>query len=197
MEALGFISLWGFTPSIDFFQGTDLSLESEQELNVLITECADIRHLLRTLSDNLPLKSGQREKPLNIYIHEKQKENLCRDILLLTCICERNLSMRERQEMFLDLYGNSMIRDKTAGYLESIVKELIMLITEDERCQNMLKPILNFDTLRFKDRDDMEEVFSSYLKKHPFDIEKLRDHRLRHHFADRYDTRRNQVDWDY
>ena len=105
--------------------------------------------------------------------------------------------MRERQEIFLDLYGNSMIRDKTASYLEIIVKELIMLVTEDERCQNMLKPILDFDTLRFKDRDDMEEVFSSCLKKHPFDIEKLRDHRLRHHFADRYDTRRNQVDWDY
>lgn len=43
----------------------------------------------------------------------------------------------------------------------------------------------------------MEEVFSQYLKKHPFDIEKLRDQRMRHHFADRYDFRRNVVDWDY
>jgi hypothetical protein len=29
--------------------------------------------------------------------------------------------------------------------------------------------------LTFKDRDEMEEIFSSYLKKHPFDMEKLRD----------------------
>lgn len=43
----------------------------------------------------------------------------------------------------------------------------------------------------------MEEVFSSYHKKHPFDMEKLRDQRLRHHFQDRYDFRRNAVDWDY
>jgi hypothetical protein len=33
--------------------------------------------------------------------------------------------MRERQEFFLDLYGNALIRDKTAAYLEGIVKELI------------------------------------------------------------------------
>jgi dynein assembly factor 3 len=51
--------------------------------------------------------------------------------------------------------------------------------------------------LRFKDRDDMEDVVSSYLKKYPFEMEKLRDHRLRHHYAERYDSRKNVVDWDY
>jgi len=61
----------------------------------------------------------------------------------------------------------------------------------------MLKRIVNFDYLTYKDRDEMEEIFSQYLKKHPFDIEKLRDQRMRHHFAERYDFRRNMVDWDY
>ena len=28
-------------------------------------------------------------------------------------------------EMYLDLYGNCLIRDKTASYLEEITKELI------------------------------------------------------------------------
>jgi dynein assembly factor 3 len=51
--------------------------------------------------------------------------------------------------------------------------------------------------MKFRDRDDLEEIFSSYLKNHVFDIEKLRDHRLRGHFKDRYDFRRNLVDWDY
>jgi len=118
-------------------------------------------------------------------------------LLFLTLICERHLSMRERQEIFLDLYGNSMIRDKTSNYLEGIVKELIQLVTEDDRCKSMIKSIIDFDQLRFKDRDELEEVISTYLKKHPFDMEKLRDQRLRHHFADRFDSRRNAVDWDY
>ena len=61
----------------------------------------------------------------------------------------------------------------------------------------VIKDIISLEQLSFKDRDDMEEIFSSYLKKHPFDMEKLRDQRMRHHFADRYDFRRNAVDWDY
>lgn len=98
MEALGFISLWGFTPSIDFFKGTPLRLhddkcEEDQDLNILLSECADVRHILKTLSDNLPMPNGQQRKGvLNLYIHEKQKENFCRDILLLTVLCERQMS---------------------------------------------------------------------------------------------------------
>ena len=68
-----------------------------------------------------------------------------------------------------------MLRDKSAAYLESISKELIQLVTEDDKCTSILKDIVDFSGLRFKDRDDMEEILSSYLKKHPFDIEKLRD----------------------
>ena len=65
MEALGFISLWGFTPSIDFISGTPHSItdsDEEQPLNVLLSECADVRHILRTLSDNLPTKNGKQRK---------------------------------------------------------------------------------------------------------------------------------------
>ena len=40
-------------------------------------------------------------------------------------------------------------------------------------------------------------MFSSYLKAHPYDIEKLRDHRIRGHLKERYDHRRNLVDWDF
>lgn len=43
----------------------------------------------------------------------------------------------------------------------------------------------------------MEDVLKTYLKRVPFDVEKLRDQRLRHHFAERYDFRKNACDWDY
>ena len=151
---------------------------------------------MRSLSNNVEADK-LREGTLNIYIHEKQKENICRAILFLTIMCEKQLSMRERQELFLDLYGNALIRDKSAAYLEGIVKELIQLVTEDHRCASPIKDLVSLEQLSFKDRDEMEEIFSSYLKKHPFDMERLRDQRLRHHFADRYDFRRNAVDWDF
>ena len=95
MEAVGFIALWGFTPSIDFFRGTPHSYRSDKDINVLISECADIRHLMRSLSNNVEADK-LRDGTLNIYIHEKQRENICRAILFLTIMCEKQLSMRER-----------------------------------------------------------------------------------------------------
>ena len=99
--------------------------------------------------------------------------------------------------MFLDLYGNSMIRDKTASYLESTINEMIQLVTEDTRCQSVLKELINFDNLTFKMRDDLEDIINSWRQRYPFEMEKLRDQRLRHHFEDRYDFRLNKIDWDY
>lgn len=196
-EAIGFVPFWGFTPALNLLTGTEISLEDdEEEINVLISECADIRHILKTLSECVPLKK-ERSKQVNIFLHEKQKENLCRAILFLTISCECHLSQRERQELFLDLYGNCLLRDKTANYLESIVQELIQLVTEDDRCKSVLKEVVSLQYLEYEARDEMEDVLKTYLKRVPFDVEKLRDQRLRHHFAERYDFRKNACDWDY
>lgn len=81
------------------------------------------------------------------------------------------MSKRERMELFLDLYANCLIRDKTDAYLQGVLNELIQLVTEDERCQSVIKDIVSFDQLKFKDRDDLEDVFSSWYSTHPYDIE--------------------------
>mgnify|MGYP002630849377 CR=1 FL=1 len=62
---------------------------------------------------------------------------------------------------------------------------------------SVITELINFGNLSYKARDDMEDIFSSYLKVHKFDIEQLRDTRIRAHFGERYDHRRNLVDWDY
>ena len=198
MEALGFVQFYGLTPSIDLFAKSKIDVKADDRpLNVLVSECGDIRHILKTLGDIVPALEKPREHPINIYLHEKNLENLCRALLLLTVICETQLSQRERMELFLDLYANSMIRERTNAYLQSIVQDLIQLVTEDTRCQSALKDLVNFDLLRFQQRDNMEDVISSYLDVHQFDIEKHRDTRLRAHFKERYDFRKNLTDWDY
>lgn len=151
---------------------------------------------MKTVADILPIKKNKQHK-LNIYIHEKNLENIGRALLLLTLICETGLSKRERMEVFLDLWANTMLRDKTDAYLQGIVPELIQLVTEDERCTSVLKPILHLDTMKFAERDGLEDVLSSWLNVHPFDIEKLRDVRVRAHLGERYDHRQGVVDWDY
>jgi len=57
MEAIGYTSFWGFTPSINFIKGTGVDLSTDdREVNVLLSECCDIRDVLRTLADEVPLK---------------------------------------------------------------------------------------------------------------------------------------------
>ena len=71
------------------------------------------------------------------------------------------------------------------------------MVTEDEKCTSVIKDLVSFESLKFKERDELEDIFSSYLKCHAYDVEKLRDQRIRAHLKERYDSKRNLVDWDF
>lgn len=62
MEALGFVPFWGFSPPVNFFKGTSFdvrdtanqsALSTITEVNVLISECTDLRHLLKTIAETV------------------------------------------------------------------------------------------------------------------------------------------------
>jgi hypothetical protein len=79
---------------------------------------------MKSISDLVPMHKDRHHK-LNIYIHEKEHGVLARDLLFLTIMCETSLSKRERMELFIDLYANCLLRDKTDSYLQGILNELI------------------------------------------------------------------------
>ena len=70
-------------------------------------------------------------------------------------------------------------------------------MTEDERCQSVLKSLVSLESLKFKERDALEDVISSWHSAHAYDIEQYRDTRMRAHYKERFDVRKNMVDWDY
>ena len=78
--------------------------------------------------------------------------------------------------------------------MEKILKSLI---TDEEKHHSGLKNILDFSQLKFKEKDDLVDIFKSWNSKIPFNMEQLRDQRLRYHYKDRYDFRTNLIDWDY
>ena len=61
-ESLGFVTFYGMSPSINWFESSPVNLQdtNDRDINVLLSEVADIRHILKTLSDNLPLVNGPR-----------------------------------------------------------------------------------------------------------------------------------------
>jgi len=50
-------------------------------VNVLLTGVSDIRHILLSLY-NICLDDAWQNKPLNVYFHEENKENVARALLL-------------------------------------------------------------------------------------------------------------------
>jgi len=95
MENLGTHIIWGFTPGINAFEGINIDLKEDKEVNLLFSENGgDARNILKTCSDLIRTLDPEkpRTQPINIYVHEAVKENLARTVLFLTLICETGLS---------------------------------------------------------------------------------------------------------
>ena len=196
MESIGFLSHYGYSPAINVLESPpELLREDTGDVHVLLSETFDTRHLLKTLADSLHAGFA-REHAVHFHVHERHAELLCRALLQLTIATDTQLTIRERMELFLDLYGNVMVREKAAQYLHEAEHELTTLITDDPKTSSVLAPLLHLD-MKFKVRDEMEEVFASWKAKAAFDIEKHRDQRLRYSLKERYDARKNVVDWDF
>lgn len=189
-ESIGFIHFWGISPPINV-----LDQKSEDErINILLAGTSDLRHILKTVADNC---RSEKPKCLHFYFYETSKELISRLILLLQVLHLSSLSYRERLELFLDIYGNNLYREKTQKYIDQQISDILNLLAEDGKTRTPLKQVFDFSELRYKDRDEIVDSVKSWSSKVPFTMEKHRDQRLRHHYKERYDFRKNLIDWDY
>ena len=124
-DIIGFKQFYGLSPSVNFLQHHSEEInKDERDLNFLISQCADLRHVMKSISDILPRESERKHK-INIYLHEKEFGCLARSLLFLTIMCETSLAKRERMEIFIDLYANILISSKSDEYMQSVLNELI------------------------------------------------------------------------
>ena len=202
LNSIGFVNFWGVTPFINLFETEDELIKKttiNEPVNVLISNSNDLRHFIYTI---YKLFVSQKEKgteyrPINFYIHEDHLEVLCRDLLFLHLITDRNKSIIERCEMLMEIYGNCLLPSRTIDYINITYKLLISFICQDKKSQPVYKNIIDLSCLTHKQIDSMQEIFSSYDSKYPYDIEKYRNDRVRYCLKDRYDYRKNLFDWDY
>lgn len=206
MDGLGTITWWGFSPCIDLL-GSDTELEvpsavgppgsGKDEINVLLLGCGDLRHWLKTVS-RLHRKPNTK---VTFYVMEHNIEVYARHALFLALILEDQHSrgLQEKTELFLEIFGNVLVRHHTAEYIQSMATELIKMVTNDEYMKERL-PVLDVTQLKFKERDMLENIFKFWkqpAKKDLFDAEKCWDLRMRNYLGVRYDARKGAFDWDY
>lgn len=95
----------------------------------------------------------------------------------------------------MELYGNTLVKPSTNTYLIKKSAQLIDIITDDLVRQYCL-PIIQFNALKYKEKDSIENIFKYWKNNIDFNITKMWDLRVRNYLGVRYDCRKNVFDWD-
>ncbi|OQS05915.1 hypothetical protein THRCLA_02007 [Thraustotheca clavata] len=186
--SLGAVNMWGFSPSFDLLDG----LNQVDTINILVANAGDVRHILTSLSRSY---QWQQDQKIHFYILENVSETLARDLILLQLIFEWQLPLRQRCNLFLQVFGNSLVQERTSELIHEKAKELIDFVCDDQH--GKLIDLVDLNQLKMKQKDALVDTLQSYFTNVPFDVVKLRDQRLRHFYENRYDHRKNLYDWDY
>eukprot|EP00061_Rhincodon_typus_P013645 g40157.t1 len=169
--------------------------DSVPELNVLMVGAGDSRHLLTTISRT---HRWPRRK-INFYIVENNLELIGRHLLFLTIALEppEQMGLQEKCELLLELFGNSLIRNQTATYLQEKANLFIHYITDLDFLHKKL-PMIDMSGLKFKERDQLEAIFKFWRNPDQkiFQINRMWDMRNRQYLGNRYDSKIGVYDWD-
>ena len=196
---------WGLSESLDLLDEYEKSFTNEKgeqrknEINILLFGGNDPRHLIRTMCKMYQHKSQGTVPYLNFYLVDGCIEMVARNILLLAIALEDTeiLNLRSKVHLFMDIYGNSLIRAFSYHYLVAKAKTLIKAITDEEYLK-VVMPMLNIDGIKYRDRDGLENTFNFWLSQefNIFNIQEYWNNRLRKLLTSRYDYREGQFDWD-
>ena len=199
----GFSSFYDVQESISVANNGVLGESAElhvvmEPLRILLVHPGDIRHILATVSRRQRHHGSKsrmaRFRPIHFYLLETPIEVLCRDILLLEALNDYEVPIRQRATIFLEVFGNCKVQDRTSEYIEQLGHELRTFLANGS---GRLEGILDLSLLKYRDRDDLEAGFKCYSRSTVFDMEAYRDHRMRGFYQERYDSRKNLADWDY
>eukprot|EP01035_Chromulina_nebulosa_P038065 gene38065-51415_t len=185
-------------------------------LRVLLIEPGDIRHILFTIARRRRFRLPDGSLiPIHFYLLESPLEVLGRDLLQLQLICDNEMPIRQKANTFLEVFGNCKVQKRTAFYVEVLGNRLKLLMKHMDTTtssttttggkdnvvegisDNILDEIVDLSLLRYRERDELENVFSNYSKSSVFKLDALLDQRFRSLYEDRFDNRKALYDWDY
>ncbi|XP_041938527.1 dynein assembly factor 3, axonemal-like [Alosa sapidissima] len=190
MEGAGCSTWWGFSPALDLL---DVGPERQQgEVNILLVGCSDPRHILKTIA-------GMKDTDtLSVWVIENSTEVVARQLLLLflSLTSTNGLGMHEKVEVFLEVFGNSEIRNQTEEILRYAATQLSLSVSD--MLSTQIHPCLDTGLLKYKERDELAWIFKQWLKppSHGPLMSKAWDGRVRQYLGSRYDSKHGCYDWD-
>ena len=215
MDKLGAHFFWGYSGALDLLEaggrpgnrdggGGETSCESgcgkRQQLWALQVCAGDCRHVLRTLTSYFLSSQDGGEQPLGvgIKIYEKDVELLARQLLLLLVALDAQVDLKERVELFLEVHGNLELTERGEKAVDSYARQLEDWITSlKPHTSSSLLRFFDVSELKYQEKDELLRVFKSWRATKAVNAQALWDYRARKFYGDRYDFRKNLMDWDY
>ncbi|XP_028129878.1 dynein axonemal assembly factor 3 homolog [Diabrotica virgifera virgifera] len=184
---------WGTTPALDILEEYELLKHNIPEtINILIVGGADCRHVLKTEA----CKYKHKNVKINFILVEACLEVIARQMLLLNIALQpqQTVGLSQKTKIFMEIYGNTLIRPSVAKFLQTTAIDLLKMITN----YNYLKTMMDFLSLnvKYKERDYLETLLKFWSSKDEFDICLSWDRRLRRTLGVRYDSKIGAFDWD-
>lgn len=187
---------WGFSEALNFYDeyNEQCSKEDPEIINILLFGNTDSRHILRTLA-----KSYKHNVKVNFYVLDGCIEIVARNMLLLAIAMDdpAQLTVKGKTHLFMDIFGNSLLRPISYNYMSSKAGFLRKLITDCDFLSEMA-PIFNIDGLKYRERDGLEDAFNFWLPsdKHKFNIKQYWEDLNRKKLGPRFDYKKGAFDWD-
>uniref|UniRef100_A0A1I8NZB0 Dynein assembly factor 3, axonemal homolog n=1 Tax=Stomoxys calcitrans TaxID=35570 RepID=A0A1I8NZB0_STOCA len=206
---------WGLSEALDLFQeyigksnyqveNENLSPDSKNqdnttEINILLFGSNDPRHILATMANMYSHRAKGINPVINFYLVDGCIEIVARNIALLAIALEnpKVMNIRSKTHLFMDIYGNTLVRAFSHQYVSAKSKSLIKTIT-DSQCLEKKAPFLNIDGLKYRERDGVENALNFWSSKEGniFNIKQYWNERVKKLLGTRYDYREGQFDWD-
>ena len=223
MDGLGFHHMWGTSPAVDLNEladklqlrnrggagasaaasatatstatattaGSNDADDDTAPLNILLIKPGDIRSILKTVTQRHRLKS---RRPLHFYVWEETTELLARHLLLLQVFTEWKIPIRQRCNLWLEIFGNALVQERTMHYIDAKGRQLVKLVCDGA---GPLAGIVDVSLLKYRVIDALQTTFQSWSVRVPFDAKNLHEYRLRGLLKERFDFRNGTFDWDY
>jgi dynein assembly factor 3 len=184
---------------------------SLEPLRLLLVEPGDVRHVLKTIAQR---QRHAPQRPLHFTISERSPEAIARHLLLLSVALDWSLPVRQRATLWLEVFGNALLQQRSARYVAQRRLALIEMLCGEGRvgagapaagseaapaAASLLTSVAtlaaaaDFSQLRYRARDAVEAALKLWAEEAPFEATTLRDARLRRQHGLRYDHRNNLV----
>ncbi|XP_018576816.1 dynein assembly factor 3, axonemal homolog [Anoplophora glabripennis] len=184
---------WGLTPALNLLEEYTLSKrDTPEELNILIIGGSDCRHILLTEAKKFLYAKCK----INFYLIDACMEHVARQLLLLNIALQppENLGLEQKTKIFMEIYGNTLVRPSTAKYLKSLASNLVKMVTDYDYLKSFMS-FINID-IKYKERDYLENLLKFWCGRDDYNICECWDRRLRKSLGIRYDSKIGAFDWD-